>query len=99
MKPVLDINFAPDGSVVTAGMDGNARVITLPLMEIVAPERTPRTIFSAMFDETGQYVLTGSQDKSVVCGTPPRGRLSRIYRTYRRGSEGSVPDRSLRLDM
>ncbi|MGI5831883.1 MAG: WD40 repeat domain-containing protein [Thermoguttaceae bacterium] len=76
MKPVLDINFAPDGSVVTAGMDGNARVITLPLMEIVSLLKGHQgPIFSAMFDETGQYVLTGSQDKSACLWDTTTGEI------------------------
>ena len=76
MKPVLDINFAPDCSVVTAGMDGCARVITVPAMEIVSLLKGHKgPIFSAVFDETGQYVLTGSKDKSACLWDTTTGEI------------------------
>ncbi len=76
MKPVLDINFAPDCSVVTAGMDGCARVITVPAMQIVSLLKGHKgPIFSAVFDETGQYVLTGSKDKSACLWDTTTGEV------------------------
>ena len=76
MKPVLDINFAPDCSVVTAGMDGCARVITVPAMQIVSLLKGHKgPIFSAVFDETGQYVLTGSKDKSACLWDTATGEV------------------------
>ena len=75
-KPVLDINFAPDCSVVTAGMDGCARVITVPAMQIVSLLKGHKgPIFSAVFDETGQYVLTGSKDKSACLWDTASGEV------------------------
>ena len=75
-QPVLDINFAPDCSVVTAGMDGCARVITVPAMEIVSLLKGHKgPIFSAVFDETGQYVLTGSKDKSACLWDTATGEI------------------------
>ena len=75
-KPVLDINFAPDCSVVTAGMDGCARVITVPAMQIVSLLKGHKgPIFSAVFDETGQYVLTGSKDKSACLWDTTSGEV------------------------
>ena len=76
MQPVLDISFAPDCSVVTACMDGCARVITLPSMEIVSLLKGHKgPVFSACFDETGQYVLTGSKDKSACLWDTTTGEV------------------------
>jgi WD40 repeat protein len=65
-RAILDVSFSPDGkSIVTASIDGTARLWNLagePLAELTGHQDA---IYSASFSPNGQRVATASDDGSV----------------------------------